>query len=44
MELCIHNKNLFRISTPNDELIKNDKLNELFDFKNIAFNNEDNLL
>ena len=43
MKLCIHNKNLFRVSISNDELMKNGNLNKLFDFKDVVFNNKDNL-
>ena len=43
MELCIQNKNLFRVNTPNLELMKNENLNELFNFEQIAFSNGDNL-
>ena len=43
MELCIHNKNLFRISLSNDDLMKNENLNNMFDVSEVAFNNHDNL-
>ena len=43
MKLCIKNKNLFRSELPNEDLFKNVNINKMFDVKNTAFNNKDNL-
>ncbi len=43
MELCIHNRNLFKHPLLNDDLMKNQNLDKLFDFKKVAFNDQDNL-